>query len=101
MYPLSALGFCPFFEEQLSRSEHPAAIPARIAAEYRGAYAVWSASGAGRDCLSICPGIYPVRRRVPTAGDRNPSEDRAAFPFLEGNSLVNSGPMNFDGSSIR
>ena len=47
MHQLSRLGFGPFFEEQLSRSGDPAATPARIAAEHRGAYEVWSASGAG------------------------------------------------------
>lgn len=52
MYQLSTLGFGPFFEEQLSRSGHPAAIPARIAAEHRGAYVVWSAAGAGRAKLA-------------------------------------------------
>jgi ribosome biogenesis GTPase len=49
---LSTLGFVPFFEEQLPRSEHPDGVPARIAAEHRGAYMVWSASGAGRAQLA-------------------------------------------------
>jgi len=46
VHPLSALGFGPFFEEQIPHQTHPAGIPARIAAEHRGAYEVWSASGA-------------------------------------------------------
>src|SRR4051812_42934735 len=41
VYDLAALGFGPFFERQLSTE-----VPARIAAEHRGAYEVWSASGA-------------------------------------------------------
>ena len=52
MHELSDLGFGPFFEEQLSRSEHSAGVPARIAAEHRGAYVVWSASGSGRAQLA-------------------------------------------------
>lgn len=49
---LPGLGFCPFFEKQLSRMEHPAGVPGRIASEHRGAYVVWSASGAGRAQLA-------------------------------------------------
>ena len=52
VYHLSTLGFGPFFEEQLSRSEHPGAVAARVAAEHRGAYVVWSASGSGRAQLA-------------------------------------------------
>ena len=52
VYHRSTLGFGLFFEEQLSRSEHPAGVPARIAAEHRGAYVVWSASGSGRAQLA-------------------------------------------------
>lgn len=44
MYELSALGFSPFFEEQLPGSD---VIPARIAAEHRGGYDVWSNTGEG------------------------------------------------------
>ncbi len=69
VYPLSALGFCPFFEEQLSRSEHPAAIPARIAAEHRGAYAVWSASGAGRARLAGKLRTQLEDKGLPAVGD--------------------------------
>jgi ribosome biogenesis GTPase / thiamine phosphate phosphatase len=47
VYELSALGFGPFFEEQLQRWDSPTVIPARIAAEHRGGYEVWSAAGAG------------------------------------------------------
>jgi ribosome biogenesis GTPase len=46
VYQLSALGFGPFFEQQLASSGAPAGLPARIAADHRGAYQVWSAAGA-------------------------------------------------------
>lgn len=48
MYELSELGFGPFFKEQMSSD----AIPARIAAEHRGGYEVWSEEGAGLARLS-------------------------------------------------
>ena len=48
VHGLSALGFGPFFERQLEWAEGDPAIPARIAAEHRGAYEVWSRTGAGR-----------------------------------------------------
>ena len=47
MYELTALGFGPFFEEQLLSWSAPEIIPARIAAEHRGAYEVWASAGAG------------------------------------------------------
>jgi ribosome biogenesis GTPase len=47
VYELSALGFGPFFQEQLQRWDSPTIIPARIAAEHRGGYEVWSNAGAG------------------------------------------------------
>ena len=46
MHELTALGFDPFFEGQLA-TEAGQAIPARIAAEHRGAYEVWSRTWAG------------------------------------------------------
>ena len=52
VYELSALGFGSFFEQQLQSSEGGKAIPARIAAEHRGAYEVWSSSGKGRAQLA-------------------------------------------------
>ncbi|HEY5282636.1 MAG TPA: ribosome small subunit-dependent GTPase A [Polyangia bacterium] len=47
MYELSALGFGPFFEEQIQSWNSDAIIPARIAAEHRGGYEVWSDTGSG------------------------------------------------------
>lgn len=52
VYQLSTMGFGPFFEEQLPRTQTPAGVPARIASQHRGAYVVWSASGAGRARLA-------------------------------------------------
>lgn len=47
MYEISALGFGPFFEEQLPSPETRGAILARVSAEHRGAYEVWSEAGTG------------------------------------------------------
>ncbi len=44
MYELSRLGFSPFFEQQIINHD---AIVARIAAEHRGGYHVWSSTGTG------------------------------------------------------
>ncbi len=48
MHALRRLGFGPFFAQQLDPSRDAGAIVARVAAEHRGAYEVWSASGSGR-----------------------------------------------------
>ena len=52
VYELSTLGFGPFFEEQRQRWDEQNILPARIAAEHRGAYEVWSSAGAGPARLS-------------------------------------------------
>ncbi len=52
VYELSALGFGPFFEQQLQPSCGDKVVKARIAAEHRGAYEVWSVTGPGRAQLS-------------------------------------------------
>ena len=52
MYEASALGFGPFFEQQLRSPDRDEVIPARVAAEHRGAYEVWSAAGSGRAQLA-------------------------------------------------
>jgi ribosome biogenesis GTPase / thiamine phosphate phosphatase len=51
-YQLSALGFGPFFEQQLRTSVGDEEVPARVAAEHRGAYEVWSDAGSGRAQLA-------------------------------------------------
>lgn len=52
VYELSTLGFGPYFEQQLQPSDGDEVIPARIAAEHRGAYQVWSTTGSGRAQLA-------------------------------------------------
>ena len=47
MFDLPAIGFSPFFEKQLQGETVDDAIPARIAAEHRGAYEVWARAGQG------------------------------------------------------
>lgn len=44
---LSTLGWDPSFEEEWQRSSSPGQVPARIAAEHRGAYDAWAAEGSG------------------------------------------------------
>jgi ribosome biogenesis GTPase len=45
---LSSLGWDSSFEEQWQRCATPGQVPARIAADHRGAYEVWAAEGSGR-----------------------------------------------------
>jgi ribosome biogenesis GTPase len=52
VHELSALGFSPFFEQQLLKLADRELLPARVAAEHRGAYELWSQSGAGRAQLA-------------------------------------------------
>jgi ribosome biogenesis GTPase len=52
VYELSALGYGPFFAQQLPSSDGGGVIPARVAAEHRGAYEVWSKTGSGRARLA-------------------------------------------------
>lgn len=49
--PLSLWGFAPFFETQW-RSWGEDLVPARITAEHRGGYDVWSAAGSGSATLA-------------------------------------------------
>jgi ribosome biogenesis GTPase len=44
---LSSLGWDPSFEEEWQRNSAPGQVPARIAAEHRGAYQAWAAAGSG------------------------------------------------------
>lgn len=84
MHELSALGFGPFFEEQLDRSGIAGGVPARISAEHRGGYQVWSSTGQGPGQLS-----GRLRRELESAGlpgvgdwvvlKAEPGEDRTAI----------------------
>jgi ribosome biogenesis GTPase len=69
MLDLHSLGFGPFFQEQLPRSPTSPIVPARVAAEHRGGYEVWSSAGTGPARLA-----GKLRHRLgddilPTAGD--------------------------------
>ncbi|MBZ5589694.1 MAG: ribosome small subunit-dependent GTPase A [Acidobacteriia bacterium] len=52
MNELSDLGFGPFFERQLQTLKGREEIPARVAAEHRGGYEVWSEAGSGTGRLA-------------------------------------------------
>jgi ribosome biogenesis GTPase len=69
LYDLSALGFGPFFEEQLRQWTAAEVIPARIAAEHRGAYEVWSFAGAGQAQLAGRLRLELEETGVPGVGD--------------------------------
>jgi ribosome biogenesis GTPase len=47
VFDLHAIGFTPFFERQLDNGTDGGSVPARVAAEHRGAFEVWAAAGAG------------------------------------------------------
>ena len=49
MFDLSAIGFGPFFEQQITDS---GTIPARIASEHRGSYDIWTCAGESTAQLS-------------------------------------------------
>lgn len=78
---LPTLGWDPSFEEEWQRSATPGQVPARIAAEHRGAYEVWAASGSGwsrvagrlRHNLEALPGVGDW-----VALDALPGPDRTA-----------------------
>jgi len=69
VYELSALGFSPFFEQQLHSLDGPELVPARIAAEHRGGYEVWSRTGAGRAQLAGRLRFEPDGACLPGVGD--------------------------------
>jgi ribosome biogenesis GTPase / thiamine phosphate phosphatase len=83
VFDLHALGFGPHFEQQLQSEDGRQPIPARIAAEHRGAYDVWAESGAGPARLAGRLRHELEQRGLPGVGDwvalRNePGPDRAA-----------------------
>lgn len=79
MWNLSALGFGPFFEQQLPPSGEDTPILARIAAEHRNLYEIWSVGGIGSAGLSgrlrtelsgeyrPCAGDWVVLKSLPAA----------------------------------
>lgn len=81
---LSRLGWSDFFEEQWQAWGTPELIPARIAAEHRGAYEVWSASASGGAHLSGRLRHQLGERELPGVGDwvaldAAPHPDRTAL----------------------
>jgi ribosome biogenesis GTPase len=82
VYELSALGFGPFFEQQLQDGRD--LIPARIAAEHRGAYEAWSRTGAGPAQLAGRLRLELEDAGLPGVGDwvllrEAPGPDRTAI----------------------
>jgi ribosome biogenesis GTPase len=82
MYELSSLGFGPFFSQQLDAETVDNGLVARIAAEHRGAYEVWSPAGAGRAHLAGRLRQDAVDNTAPGVGDwvvlsEAPSADRS------------------------
>jgi ribosome biogenesis GTPase / thiamine phosphate phosphatase len=69
VYELSALGFRSFFEQQMQPSGDDEVVPARVAAEHRGAYEVWSAAGSGRAELAGRLRREPGQTGLPGVGD--------------------------------
>lgn len=66
MTELSTLGFDPFFSTQLTNMQ---AIPARVAAEHRGRYEVWSSVGNGFATLAGRLSITCEDETFPGVGD--------------------------------
>ena len=69
VYELPSLGFGPYFEQQLHSPHDGELAVARIAAEHRGAYEVWSAAGAGRAQLAGRLRLELERSGPPGVGD--------------------------------
>jgi len=83
MRGLSALGFGPFFERQLQPSNGDAPIPARVAAQHRDLYEVWTERRDGAAQLSGRMRQTLAGERLPCVGDwvilnSEPTPDRAA-----------------------
>lgn len=81
-HELAFLGWTPFFEEQ--RARWPELIPARVAAEHRGAYEVWSATSSGQAKLAGRLRHEAGESGLPGVGDwvaldATPGADRTAI----------------------
>lgn len=78
VHNLTALGFGPFFQQQLRPSDGDVPVVARIAAEHRNLYEVWSATSTGTAQLSgrlravpdsqPCVGDWVILKSEPAAG---------------------------------
>ena len=69
MKDLESLGFGPFFQSQFDNWCDSALVPARVAAEHRGAYEVWSVGAAGQARLAGRLRRALAEAEAPTAGD--------------------------------
>ncbi|MBI5544707.1 MAG: ribosome small subunit-dependent GTPase A [Deltaproteobacteria bacterium] len=69
VHDLSLLGWSPFFEEQWQQWARPELVPARVAAEHRGAYEVWSLAGEGPARLTGRLRRVLGESALPVAGD--------------------------------
>ena len=69
VYELRALGFGPFFEQQIQAPGEGETIPARVAAGHRGAYEVWSTTGVGRAQLTGRLRLEADTAGAPAVGD--------------------------------
>lgn len=69
VHELAALGFGPFFQHQLQSSGSETAMAARIAAEHRGAYEVWSGEGSGPARISGRLRLECEEEGLPGVGD--------------------------------
>lgn len=83
MHRLSELGFGPFFEQQLRPSDGKEPVLARVAAEHRGAYEVWTQAGVGSAELAGRLRLELEESGLPGVGDwvvlkAEPGPDRTA-----------------------
>lgn len=81
---LEPLGWGPFFEEQRRRWSEPALVPARVAADLRDAFEVWSAGGVGVARIAGRLRHELAEREPPGVGDwvaldAAPGPDRTAM----------------------
>lgn len=77
------LGWSPFFEDQWQREAAAGEVPARIAAEHRGGYEVWTTEGKGLARISGRLRHDLASRELPGVGDwialdAEPGRDRTA-----------------------
>jgi ribosome biogenesis GTPase len=84
VYELRDLGFGPFFEQQVQALDDREIHPARVAAEHRGAYEVWSQIGSGRAQLAGRLRLDVENACLPGVGDwvvvrDAPGPDRAVM----------------------
>lgn len=84
VYELTELGFGPFFEQQLQSLGGGEVVTARVTAEHRGAYEVWSTTGPGRAQLAGRLHLELEEAGPPAVGDwvvvnHTPDADRTTI----------------------